>query len=123
MNTRKLLFAAFAVTVMGMAGCMKSDYSTNPYGTTSKATTPPAPNTVGMVGTAFSPSSITVSRGTVVSWRNDDNVSHTSTSDTGLWDTGEITPGSTKTTTFNSAGTFKFHCTYHSMMTGTVVVQ
>jgi plastocyanin len=41
-----------------------------------------------------------------------------------LWDTGNMNPGTSKTTTFNTAGTFGFHCTYHAAMgmTGTITV-
>jgi plastocyanin len=41
-----------------------------------------------------------------------------------LWDTGNMNPGTSKTTTFNTAGPFGFHCTYHAAMgmTGTITV-
>jgi plastocyanin len=74
-------------------------------------------------GSAFNPATITVARGTTVTWKNNDGMTHTSTSDTGVWDTGDIVSGGTKTTTFNTAGTFPFHCIYHAGMKGTVVVQ
>jgi plastocyanin len=77
-----------------------------------------------MINIAFSPSTLTVSKGTTVTWQNNDGVTHTSTSDTGLWDTGNIAPGSIKDVTFSNAGTFKYHCTIHGpTMSGTVVVQ
>ena len=72
---------------------------------------------------AFSPSSITVSKNTTVTWTNNDGVIHTSTSDNGMWDTGDIAPGASKTTTFTTAGTFSFHCTHHPSMKGSVIVQ
>jgi plastocyanin len=73
----------------------------------------------------FSPATITVRVGTTVTWNNNDGVAHTSTSDTGVWDTGRLAPGATATTTFNTAGTFTYNCTYHAAMgmKGTVVVQ
>jgi len=76
-----------------------------------------------MSGMAFSPATLTVSAGTTVTWKNDDTMAHTSTSDTGVWDTGNIAAGASKTTTFPTAGTYAYHCTYHSGMKGTVVVQ
>jgi plastocyanin len=72
---------------------------------------------------AFGPASITVPVGTTITWQNNDGIAHTSTSDTGVWDTGAIAPGTSKATTFNTAGTFPYHCTVHSMMTGTVIVK
>jgi plastocyanin len=72
---------------------------------------------------AFSPSSITVPVGTTVTWTNKDSFSHTVTSDTGLFDSGEMSQGSTFSHTFNDKGTFSYHCTIHTTMHGTVTVQ
>src|SRR6202011_2682140 len=48
---------------------------------------------------------------------------HTSTSDTGAWNTGNIAPGSTSSAvSFPTAGTFTYHCAIHPSMTGSVVV-
>ena len=78
-----------------------------------------------MAGMAFSPVTITVAVGTTVSWKNTDGIAHTSTSDSGVWDTGNMPAGSTQTTTFNTVGTFAYHCTYHAGMgmRGTVIVK
>jgi plastocyanin len=73
----------------------------------------------------FSPATITVPAGTTVTWKNNDAYAHTSTSDTGVWDTGNVAAGASTTTTFSTAGTFPYHCTYHAAMgmKGTVIVQ
>jgi len=107
---------------MLVAGCAKSSGPSSPYGASSAPPAPGQPNTVVMANIAFSPASITVSAGTTVTWQNNDGVNHTSTSDNGLWDTGTIAPGQSRTTTFSTAGTFTYHCNVHPMMTGTVVV-
>jgi len=104
-----------------LSGCTKA--GTSPYGATSAPPAASQPNTVTMANVAFGPASITVSVGTTITWQNNDGINHTSTSDTGVWDTGSIPPGGSKTTTFNVAGTFPYHCTVHPMMTGTVVVK
>lgn len=105
-----------------LVGCSKD--SSNPYGAPTSPTPPSnQPNTVSMSGMAFGPASMTVPKNTTVTWHNADAVAHTSTSDTGVWDTGNIPAGGSKTTTFTTAGTFTYHCTYHAMMTGTIVVQ
>ena len=59
--------------IVGMFGC-KSD-SANPYGTNLAPSTVP-PNTVVMSASSFSPASLTVSRGTTVTWRNDSGYSY-----------------------------------------------
>jgi chitinase len=82
-----------------------------------------APNTVSIAGMAFSPATITISVGQSVTWRNNDTVSHTSTSDGGVWDSAALAPGATFTRTFTAAGSFPYHCNFHPSMMGTVVVQ
>ena len=110
------------IIILALCGC-NSDTS-SPYGNKVPAGTSP-PNTIVMVNISFSPSTMTVKRGTTVIWKNNDSYTHTSTSDTGVWNTGDITPGSSKSVTFNTAGTFPFHCYYHQAMgmTGTITVQ
>jgi plastocyanin len=118
----RLASVAVIAASLGILGCSKD--SSNPSGTPSSQSPPPAQsNTVTMINISFSPSTLTVSKGTTVTWQNNDNVTHTSTSDTGLWDTGNIAPGSSKDVTFSNAGTFKYHCTIHASMTGTIIVQ
>ena len=127
---RTIFFAAALVAIFAFSfvnsGC--SSKSSNPYGSAPTSPAPPAaapPNTVEMSGMSFSPATITVAVGTTVTWKNTDGIAHTSTSDTGVWDTGNIPAGGSKTTTFNTAGTFPYQCTYHATMgmRGTVVVQ
>jgi plastocyanin len=113
--------ALFSVSVLLLSGCTKA--GTSPYGATSAPPAAGQPNTVVMANIAFGPVTLTVPAGTVVTWQNNDGVNHTSTSDTGVWDTGTIVPGGSKTTTFSVKGTFPYHCTVHPMMTGTVIVQ
>lgn len=78
---------------------------------------------VNIAGFAFAPASTTVKVGDTVTWTNSDAVGHTATADDGSFDTGTIGAGSTSNgVTFNTAGTFAYHCTIHSAMHGTVVV-
>lgn len=72
---------------------------------------------------AFNPSTITVQVGDEVVWTNLDAVAHTTTSDTGLWDSGNLNQGETFRMTFSSPGTFPYHCSIHPFMTGSVVVE
>jgi plastocyanin len=79
-------------------------------------------NTVQIRNFAFSPATITVSVGTTITWKNYDNVAHTVTSDEGLFDSGNISQNATFTQTFDSAGTYDYHCTPHPTMMASVVV-
>ncbi len=111
--------AMIGFVIFGVLGC-KSD-STN----SSLAPSNIPPNTVVMGASSFNPATLTVARGTTITWRNDDRDVHTSTSDNTGWDTGDMQSGTSSTTAFNTAGTFKYHCTYHRTMgmVGTITVQ
>jgi plastocyanin len=107
-----------SLSLLFMAGC-KSD-SSNPAGPSSGN---PSTNTISMTGSAFSPSSLTVAVHTTITWNNNSSIAHTSTSDTGIWNTGNIPAGSSSQTTFDSPGTFHYHCQYHQGMVGVITVQ
>lgn len=77
---------------------------------------------VSIVDFAFEPATITVTRGTDVRWTNNGAVSHTTTSDTGLWDSGSLGPGGVFTQTFDTTGVYSYHCALHPEMQGRVVV-
>ena len=81
-------------------------------------------NTVYVVirNLAFGMERITVPPGTRVVWVNRDPVAHTSTADSGEWNSGLIAPGESWGRDFDVPGEFPFHCTPHPFMTGVVVV-
>lgn len=116
------IVVSVAIVLAGISGCRS--YSSGPYGTDSVPTNIP-PNTVVMSGMSFTPGNLTITKGTTVTWRNDDGAVHTSTSDSTGWDTGNMPSGATRTVTFNTAGRFRYHCTYHRSMgmVGTITVQ
>jgi MYXO-CTERM domain-containing protein len=78
---------------------------------------------VKIAGFAFAPQTVTVTVGDTVTWTNGDNVTHTATADDASFDTGSISGGTRSAgVTFNTIGTFAYHCRIHASMTGTVVV-
>lgn len=115
--------AGLATILLLVAGCKNN--SSNSYGSAPTSPSPVTvpPNTVIMANMAFDPPTITVAKNTTVTWTNNDRDTHNSTSDSGVWATGDIAPGSSKTTTFTTTGTFAYTCTLHPMMKGTVIVQ
>jgi plastocyanin len=80
-------------------------------------------NEVFIQGNAFSPQTLTVPVGTTVKWTNKDAISHTATSNTGLFDSGTLGEGGWYSFQFTSAGSFAYHCAIHPGMTGTIIVQ
>jgi plastocyanin len=97
----------------------------------------PVPNSTGVVnssssfnydvvmsGFAFSPATTTIHVGDSVTWTNMDSVSHTVTSDTGSeLSSSPLTNRATYSHTFNTAGTYTYHCSIHTTMKGTIIVQ
>lgn len=77
---------------------------------------------MNIVNFAFSPSTVNISVNDSVTWTWVGSP-HTTTSDTGLWDSGVFGAGHTFSRTFTLAGSFPFHCTVHPFMTGTIMVQ
>ncbi len=78
---------------------------------------------------AFSPSSITVPRGTTVTWTNQDAASHTVVNDATstiaqgqLFSSGTLGTGQSFSYTFNDTGVYGYSCSIHPFMKGTVTV-
>ncbi len=78
--------------------------------------------TISINDFAFNPKNIEVKVGTTVSWTNDDSASHIIVGDSGGPNSSTLATGDTYAYTFNTAGSFPYHCGIHSMMTGTVTV-
>jgi plastocyanin len=78
---------------------------------------------INIVDFAFQPSSVTVQVGDTVKWTWTGASSHSSTSDTSLWDSGVHGTGFVFTNSFAAAGNFPFHCSVHPFMTGSITVQ
>ena len=71
----------------------------------------------------YSPNPIQITTGTTVTWTNTTVAPHTATADGGAWTTGTIASGQTSVAvTFNTPGTFTYHCNFHSFMHGSIVV-
>jgi plastocyanin len=77
---------------------------------------------VTIVDFAFQPGSLEVPAGTTVTWTNSGAAPHTVTADDGAFDSDRLAPGASFSQTFETAGTFTYHCEIHPQMTGTVVV-
>lgn len=116
-DRRTVVEIILLAAILAFASCSKDNTNND------KNTPAPGDNEVWIQGMAFHPSTITVSAGTAVKWTNKDNASHTVTSDTGLFDSGSIANSGTYSFTFDSAGTYQYHCTIHPNMTAKVVVQ
>jgi plastocyanin len=72
----------------------------------------------------FEPTTITVSEGTKVTWKNRDDIPHTVVSDDKTtFKSHALDTGDDFSYTFKKAGTYSYFCSIHPKMTGKVVVQ
>lgn len=81
---------------------------------------------VPIQGFAFLVDTLRVKAGTRVTWVNCEAAGtdpHTSTSDTGVWNSPLIPIGTTYSRVFSDKGTFSYHCTPHSTMRGVIIVE
>jgi plastocyanin len=115
-----ILLAVSSLMLTQFSGCSKSG---NSYNNTPNGPGGPGTDEVWIQGSAYDPTSITVSQGTSITWTNKDGVTHTVTSDTpNLFDSPNLGTNGTYSHTFTSAGTFTYHCNFHANMHGTVIV-
>jgi cytochrome c peroxidase len=91
------------------------------------AITPPGPSAaaVTMQATAYHPATLTVPRGTIVTWTNLDNARHSASFASALVGSTPIfTSGSQRLTMPATPGTYTYQCAVHgAAMRGTVIVQ
>jgi plastocyanin len=98
--------------------------------TTPKATSTSAPggspaasaNAVDIQNFAFSPDTLSIPAGTTVTWTNLDSATHTVTADDGAFDSGNLPTSQTYSFTFDTPGTYTYHCSIHTYMTATITV-
>jgi len=94
-----------------------------PTNTDTPAVTTPAE--VTLAGFAFKPRTLTIKKGTTVTWTNQDLVTHTVTADADSalnFSSPSLSRGDTYQLTFNSLGTFNYHCSPHPQMKAQIIV-
>lgn len=107
---------AISLIIISIHSCSKSNTT---------AQQPPAGGnavTEDIYNMAF-PGTITVKKGTTVTWNNKDGYAHTVTSDDGTsFNSGSLAGGASFSYVAATAGTIKYHCNFHSNMNGSLVV-
>jgi hypothetical protein len=77
---------------------------------------------VTIIDFSFKPSTTNAVAGDTVRWTNNGPSDHTTTSDSGVWNSGTLTPGTSFMRQFNTPGNFPYHCAIHTFMQATVIV-
>ncbi|HUJ47543.1 MAG TPA: cupredoxin family copper-binding protein [Rhizomicrobium sp.] len=71
----------------------------------------------------FNPMNVTITAGSSVTWKNDDGEPHTVTSVDGAFRSGALDTNQSFTFKFYKTGTYKYLCSIHPKMVGTVTVK
>jgi len=127
MRRNKAGLGAGALLLLVVAGCGgTSGGSTSAAGSPSPAAVAaaatimvvPDPTTIG----TFMPPAVSVKAGDTVEWAFQDGNPHTASSDMGVFSSLPLTRGKKYAYKFTKAGTYKYHCSIHPEMMGTVTV-
>jgi plastocyanin len=118
-----------ACTVLLLLSCTLSGCtSTQDQGTTTPATpaSSAVPDVITIKNFAFNPETLTVRTGTTVTWVNQDEAIHQVDTDSGVpvtFTSPSLDKGSSYEFTFTQPGTYSYHCTIHTEMKGTIIVE
>jgi hypothetical protein len=80
------------------------------------------------INECFIPASVSIKKGDIVSWKNNDSAAHTVTSGSpedgpsGIFDSSLLIGGGSFEHTFDSSGSYDYFCMVHPWMTGDVQV-
>jgi plastocyanin len=114
------------VPCIAVCGCTSYSPSVPPATTQTQV---PGATTVTIQNFAFNPASITVPKGTTVTWVNQDTTDHTivndaqgSTAQGALFTSNSLSRGGSYSYTFENPGTYPYHCSIHMAMKATVIV-
>jgi plastocyanin len=125
--TALLIFALYAC---GEAGSIRRDQPASSNQTSTTNAPPPAADAVVVhevnatnMGGAFDPATITVRVGTRVRWINaSGNIHNVTFEDSSVGHSATMASKDSFEITFKKEGTYKYRCTFHPGMEGTVVV-
>jgi plastocyanin len=87
-----------------------------------EAATPEASTVVMAKDFMFAPTAITVEAGSTVTWTNQDDEPHTVVSAEGLFRSAALDTNEKFSFRFDKPGTYRYTCSIHPRMVGTIVV-
>ena len=115
MSLRQLLVPSVQVLLLGAMAAVVS------YAAAEAA---PEGSTVVMAKDfMFAPTSLTVAAGSTVTWTNRDDEPHTVVSEGGLFRSAALDTNESFSFRFEKAGTYRYTCSIHPRMVGTIVVR
>jgi plastocyanin len=82
-----------------------------------------SPATVKIDNFAFAPATLTITAGTTVTWKNDDDSPHRIGDKNGTFKSAALDTDDTFSHTFTVPGEYAYICTIHPYMAGTIIVK
>lgn len=116
-----VILTLMAVGVVVLSGCSSYGGSSNSSSTSTSSTSSVEANAINIQNFAFSPATLTVKKGTTVTWTNNDSAPHQIKSAT--FNSSQLGKGQTFSFTFNDSGTFDYSCAIHPSMLGKIIVE
>ncbi len=117
----RLWFAVAGLTVAASSAALAADASAT--STTGPASTVAPAHLIVVKDFMFSPVSMKIKAGAQVTWTNKDEEPHTVSSNDGVFRSFALDTNDTFSFKFDKPGTYKYTCTIHPRMTGTIVVE
>jgi plastocyanin len=113
--------------ILGFSACggSNNNYNPNPNNPTPPTPNPPANATqIGIVGDrgnqSFTPNPATVTQGAMMTFKNNDGITHRIVANDGSFDTGNIAGGATSGGVALQTNGTNYHCTIHPGMIGSI---
>ena len=116
-----LLIALMASVLL--VNCSKSSLTEDDGLVSANATGANDSRTVYMKDSKFSKPDLIILAGQTVTWVNNDNITHTVTSNDDRFHSGNMQPGAVFSYTFTEMGDYSYRCIDHPAMTGIVEVK
>jgi plastocyanin len=110
---------AIALAIKGLVGAMPSACAEEPAQQVAAVSAP----VVSIDNFAFNKDTLTVPAGTKVTWTNHDDMLHTIVDETKSFKSDPLDSGDSFSHVFDKPGTYKYFCSLHPHMTGTIIVQ
>lgn len=112
-----IILSIFSLVVLSgfSCGAYGGTKNNNPANSTSE------PNAVNIQNFSFIPSTLTIKKGTTVTWTNNDSALHQIKSVT--FNSSQLSKGQSFSFTFNETGTFDYSCAIHPSMLGKIIVE
>lgn len=119
------LFTVVALSALVLVGCGSSGGDNGSTTTTGSGGSSGGSQTVEIKDFKFTPPSVKAKVGDTITFKNSDSATHTGTSTDGApskFDTGDLKKGDSKDVKVTKTGSYKYQCSIHEYMKGTIEV-